>query len=248
MPIKVVPLGAGQDVGRSCIMVEVGGKVIMLDCGIHMVHEQKFPDFDYLRSVNWQKTKLLRTLNQHKVSQQLQKKEDDGFFTDLIDLVIVTHFHLDHCGALPYFSEAIGYHGPILATAPTKAIIPLMLEDFRKVSIAQRGGVDAFSSEMIKQCVNKVFTIGLHETQYYGPDKDIKVTAYYAGHVLGAAMFAIECNGESVVYTGDFNMTADRHLGSAWIDKLKPDLVITETTYATTIRDSKRSREREFLK
>ena len=66
MPIKVVPLGAGQDVGRSCIMVEVGGKVIMLDCGIHMVHEQKFPDFDYLRSVNWQKTKLLRTLNQHK--------------------------------------------------------------------------------------------------------------------------------------------------------------------------------------
>ena len=77
---------------------------------------------------------------------------------------------------------------------------------------------------------------------------NIKVTAYYAGHVLGAAMFAIECNGEKVVYTGDFNMTADRHLGSAWIEKVKPDLVITETTYATTIRDSKRSREREFLK
>ena len=76
---------------------------------------------------------------------------------------------------------------------------------------------------------------------------NINVTAYYAGHVLGAAMFHIECNGETVVYTGDFNMTADRHLGSAWIAKLKPDLVITETTYATVIRDSKRSREREFL-
>jgi integrator complex subunit 11 len=61
-------------------------------------------------------------------------------------------------------------------------------------------------------------------------------------------MFHVECNGESVVYTGDYNTTADRHLGSAWIDKLKPDLCITETTYATTIRDSKRSREREFLK
>ncbi len=57
----------------------------------------------------------------------------------------MTHFHLDHCGALPYFTEAIGYSGPILATAPTKAIIPLMLEDFRKVSVAQKGGVDAFS-------------------------------------------------------------------------------------------------------
>ena len=167
-------------------------------------------------------------------------------FTDIIDLVIVSHFHLDHCGALPYFTEAVGYSGPIVATPPTKAIIPLMLEDFRKISVAQKGGVDAFSAEMIKNCIDKIQTIQLHETMVF--HGDIKVTAYYAGHVLGAAMFNIECNGESVVYTGDFNMTADRHLGSAWIDKLKPDLVITETTYATTIRDSKRSREREFLK
>lgn len=36
--------------------------------------------------------------------------------------------------------------------------------------------------------------------------------------------------------------------GPAKIDKLRPDLLITETTYATTIRDSKRCRERDFLK
>jgi integrator complex subunit 11 len=53
---------------------------------------------------------------------------------------------------------------------------------------------------------------------------------------------------QTVVYTGDYNMTPDRHLGSAWIDNCAPDLIITETTYATTIRDSKRSRERDFLK
>ena len=34
--IRVVPLGAGQDVGRSCIIVTIGGKNIMLDCGMHM--------------------------------------------------------------------------------------------------------------------------------------------------------------------------------------------------------------------
>jgi integrator complex subunit 11 len=39
-------------------------------------------------------------------------------------------------------------------------------------------------------------------------------------------------------------MTPDRHLGSATIDaKLRPTLLITETTYATTIRGSKRMRE-----
>jgi len=43
-------------------------------------------------------------------------------------------------------------------------------------------------------------------------------------------------------------MTADRHLGSAWIDKCRPDLLISESTYATTIRDSKRCRERDLLK
>ena len=35
---------------------------------------------------------------------------------------------------------------------------------------------------------------------------------------------------------------------SAWIDGCRPDLLITESTYATTIRDSKRARERDFLK
>lgn len=34
--IKVTPLGAGQDVGRSCILISIGGKNVMLDCGMHM--------------------------------------------------------------------------------------------------------------------------------------------------------------------------------------------------------------------
>lgn len=34
--IKVTPLGAGQDVGRSCILLSIGNKNIMLDCGMHM--------------------------------------------------------------------------------------------------------------------------------------------------------------------------------------------------------------------
>jgi integrator complex subunit 11 len=35
--IQLTPLGAGQDVGRSCILVSLGGKNIMFDCGMHMV-------------------------------------------------------------------------------------------------------------------------------------------------------------------------------------------------------------------
>lgn len=52
-------------------------------------------------------------------------------------------------------------------------------------------------------------------------------------------MFEIRVGSQSVVYTGDFNMTPDRHLGSAWIDRVRPDLLITESTYCTFVRDSK---------
>lgn len=48
--------------------------------------------------------------------------------------------------------------------------------------------------------------------------------------------------------SGDYNTSADRHLGAAaTVSRLRPDLLISESTYGTTIRDSKKSREREFL-
>ncbi|KAI7825178.1 integrator complex subunit 11-like protein [Gamsiella multidivaricata] len=173
MTIQIVPLGAGQDVGRSCILVTIGGKNIMLDCGMHM-----------------------------------------------------------------------GFNGKVLQRV--QAICPILLEDYRKITVEKKGERNFFTSQNIKDCMKKVIAVNLHQTIMV--DDDLEICAYYAGHVLGAAMFYIRVGEESLVYTGDYNMTPDRHLGSAWIDKVRPDVLITESTYATTIRDSKRSRERDFLK
>lgn len=220
--IKITPLGAGQDVGRSCILLSMGGKNIMLDCGMHMGYndERRFPDFSYI--------------------------VPEGPITSQIDCVIISHFHLDHCGALPYMSEIVGYTGPIYMTHPTKAIAPILLEDMRKVAVERKGESNFFTSQMIKDCIKKVTAVTLHQSVMV--DSELEIKAYYAGHVLGAAMFWIKVGSQSVVYTGDYNMTPDRHLGAAWIDKCRPDLLISESTYATTIRDSKRCRERDFLK
>lgn len=220
--LRITPLGAGQDVGRSCILLTIGGKNIMLDCGMHMGFndDRRFPDFTY----------ITRT----------------GKLTNHLDCVIISHFHLDHCGALPYMSEMVGYDGPIYMTHPTKAICPILLEDYRKITVERKGESNFFTSEMIKTCMKKVIAVNLHQTIQV--DDELEIKAYYAGHVLGAAMFHMRVGNQSVVYTGDYNMTPDRHLGAAWIDKCRPDLLITETTYATTIRDSKRCRERDFLK
>lgn len=76
----------------------------------------------------------------------------------------LSHFHLDHCGALPYMSEMVGYDGPIYMTHPTKAICPILLEDFRKITVDKKGETNFFTSQMIKDCMKKVVPLNLHQT------------------------------------------------------------------------------------
>ncbi|KAF7133503.1 hypothetical protein RHSIM_Rhsim09G0089400 [Rhododendron simsii] len=222
MAIETLVLGAGQEVGKSCVVVSINGKRIMFDCGMHMGHQDhlRYPDFSLISK--------------------------SGDFNNALSCIIITHFHLDHIGALPYFTEVCGYNGPIYMTYPTKALGPLMLEDYRKVMVDRRGEEEQFSSENILQCMRKVTAVDLKQTVQV--DKDLQIRAYYAGHVIGAAMFYAKVGDTAMVYTGDYNMTPDRHLGAAQIDRLRLDLLITESTYATTVRDSKYAREREFLK
>ncbi|CAI0410470.1 unnamed protein product, partial [Linum tenue] len=215
MGIECLVLGAGQEIGKSCVVVTINGKRIMFDCGMHLGHsdDERYPDFSLI----------------------------DGS----LDCVVITHFHLDHIGALPYFTEVIGYNGPIYMTYPTKALAPLMLEDFLRISVG-RGVEEKFTADDISACMKKVTPIDLKQNIQVG--KDLQIRAYYAGHVLGAAMVYAKVGDASMVYTGDYNMTPDRHLGAAQIDPLELDLVITESTYATTVRDSKHASERKFLK
>ncbi|CAI0420398.1 unnamed protein product, partial [Linum tenue] len=215
MGIECLVLGAGQEIGKSCVIVTINGMRIMFDCGMHLGHsdEERYPDFSLI----------------------------DGS----LDCVVITHFHLDHIGALPYFTEVVGYNGPIYMTYPTKALAPLMLEDFLRISVG-RGVEEKFTAEDISACMKKVTPIDLKQNIQVG--KDLQIRAYYAGHVLGAAMVYAKVGDASMVYTGDYNMTPDRHLGAAQIDPLELDLVITESTYATTVRDSKYASERKFLK
>ncbi|XP_009765931.1 cleavage and polyadenylation specificity factor subunit 3-II [Nicotiana sylvestris] len=221
MAIECLVLGAGQEVGKSCVVVTINGKKIMFDCGMHMgyLDHRRYPDFSLISK--------------------------SGDFNNALSCIIITHFHLDHIGALPYFTEVCGYNGPIYMTYPTKALAPLMLEDYRKVMVDRRGEAEQFSSEHITECMKKVTAVDLKQTVLV--DRDFLIRAYYAGHVLGAAMFYAKVGDAAIVYTGDYNMTPDRHLGAAQIDRLQLDLVITESTYATTFRDSKYAREREFL-
>ena len=81
----------------------------MLDCGMHMgfQDERRFPDFSFVSGP---------ALNEGNGPGMA----DAAPLTEHLDAVIISHFHLDHCGALPYMTEMVGYKGPIYMTAPTK--------------------------------------------------------------------------------------------------------------------------------
>lgn len=220
--MQVIPLGAGQDVGKSCILVAIEDKTIMFDCGMHMGYndKRKFPDFSYIQKL--------------------------GPLSKVIDCIIISHFHIDHCGALPYFTEILGYNGPIYMTHPTKSALPIILEDSRKI-LELKNNKDniVFTQAQINSCMSKIISIDMNET--FEVSKGFFIKPYYAGHVIGAAMFYAKYKGQSVVYTGDFSTLADRHLKSAQIDALKPDLLITESTYGGVKRECKKSKERKML-
>lgn len=50
-----------------------------------------------------------------------------------------------------------GYDGPVYMTYPTKAICPILLEDYRKISVERKGVSESnfYTSQMIKNAMKK---------------------------------------------------------------------------------------------
>ncbi|KAK7310046.1 hypothetical protein RJT34_07254 [Clitoria ternatea] len=58
----------------------------------------------------------------------------DEIVPSTVDVLLITHFHLDHAASLPYFLEKTTFRGRVFMTYATKAIYKLLLSDFVKVS------------------------------------------------------------------------------------------------------------------
>ncbi|PSC69750.1 Cleavage and polyadenylation specificity factor subunit 3 [Micractinium conductrix] len=212
--VQVLPLGAGQEVGRSCIIVRYGGKMVMLDCGVH-------PGFFGLASL--------------------------PFFDEVdlaeVDVMLVTHFHLDHCAAVPYVTGHTPFRGRVLMTHATKAIVHTLLKDFVKVS---RGGSGEglYTEKDLDAAMEKTEVVDFHQTVDVG---GVRVTAYRAGHVLGAAMFQVEIGGMRLLYTGDYSRIPDRHMPPADLPDQRPHIVVVESTYGVSRHLPREEREQRFV-
>ncbi|EIJ89784.1 cleavage and polyadenylation specificity factor subunit 3 [Nematocida parisii] len=211
---RILPLGAGSEVGRSCVVTKFRGVTVMFDCGVHPAYTgvSSLPFFDLIDPAE-------------------------------IDVILVTHFHLDHAGALPYFTERSGFKGKIYMTHPTRAIFRWLLNDYVRVSNVSSEN-DLFTEKELAQCYDKIIPID------YGqeiPLKNITIIAYNAGHVLGAAMFLVKNEDISLLYTGDYSREEDRHLKAAVIPPMPIDILISESTYGVQCHQSKEERETRFI-
>lgn len=211
--VRITPLGAGQEVGRSCHIIEFKGKTIMLDCGIHP-GKPGLSGLPYLDMID----------------------------AASIDLLLITHFHLDHAAALPYFLEKTDFKGKVYMTHPTKSIYKLILMDYVKVSTISVEET-LYDEKDLLNSMKKIDCLNFHQVVHHN---GIKFWCYNAGHVLGAAMFMIEIAGVRILYTGDYSCREDRHLMAAEIPPMKPDILIVEATYGVQTLQSVEDREKRL--
>ncbi|CAG9466846.1 unnamed protein product [Pedinophyceae sp. YPF-701] len=210
---EIIPLGAGQEVGRSCVVLRYRDHSVMLDCGIH-------PGFRGMESL--------------PVFEEVDIAS--------IDACLVTHFHLDHCAAVPHLVGKLDFKGRLLMTHPTKAIYYTLLQDLIKLN--RDSGEDAlFTDEDLEKSMQLAEVVDFHQEVDIG---GIKVVAYKAGHVLGAAMFMVDILGLRVLYTGDYSRIPDRHMAAAEIPPVRPHVVIVESTYGVSSHTPREERERQF--
>ena len=242
--LKIKALGAGQEVGRSCVLIQFRGRSILFDCGIHPGKNGRdsLPLLDDIRDVK-------------------------------LDCVLITHFHSDHCAALPYLitRTTLGRSQPkIFMTQPTRTLYEYVTKDFIRKAMrgnfgaaaAARSGIDLSSTEAfgnesgsigsqlyeeadIDRTNALIEVIGFDETKEY---RGIRITCLNAGHVLGACMFLVEIDEKRVLYTGDFSCQEDHHLMGAKVPAVPSvDVLIVESTYGINNHDPREKREKDFL-
>ncbi|MDO8523740.1 MAG: MBL fold metallo-hydrolase [bacterium] len=120
-----------------------------------------------------------------------------------VDAIFFTHAHADHIGLFPKLVKE-GFRGKAYATAPTRALMPIMLEDSLHIMADEAKRCDdeaPYTAEDVTRAVSMV------EELPYGKKIQLSagfsVTLYNAGHIIGSASAAIDAFGTRAVFTGD---------------------------------------------
>lgn len=163
-----------------------------------------------------------------------------------IDLVILTHAHLDHTGFIPLLIHN-GYGGQILCTTPTWHLSRLLLSDAallnskrlarktNRMKYSSRGGFpleEIYLEKEVEKSMDRFVTLAFN--QPFEIRNGCKITFIPAGHLLGAGhlLLEIEEDGQwkKIGFSGDIGR-ADYPLLHDPAPMPAVDYLICESTY-----------------
>ena len=215
--IKINFLGAAGVVTGSKFLIETSEKNILIDCGM-------FQGLKELRELNW---------------------NDLPVDVKTIDVVLLTHGHLDHVGYLPRLLQQ-GFHGKIIGTAPTLAIAEIILRDSAKIheEDAEKANKEkytkhdpalAFYTTLEVEKTLRFFQVEMID-KWIMLSENIAYRFQYNGHILGATYIDLDINGKRFVFSGDIGRPNDYLLE----DPIKPewaDYLFIESTYGNKLHE-----------
>lgn len=212
---KINFLGASGVVTGSKYLIETSELNILIDCGM------------------FQGIKELRDLNWHNLPVDVTT----------IDVVLLTHGHLDHVGYLPRLLKQ-GFKGAIIGTAPTLAIAEIILKDSAKIheEEAEKANKEKFTKHnpalpfyTVKEAED---TIKLFKAEV--DDKWLQLSEHisyrfnYNGHIIGATFIELDINGKRFVFSGDIGRTDDYLLADPKTPEWA-DILFVESTYGNKL-------------
>lgn len=207
--------GAAQQVTGSMHLLETAHYKILIDCGLDYEH-----------------------------SGSLEQNEDFPFDPAEIDVVVLTHAHIDHSGNIPTLIKN-GFDGQILCTSPTAALSELLMLDSVNIFLkkekkkVKRGGKNftkytkpLYLQKHVMDATERFVTLPFNKP--FKITGEIELTFIPIGHLLGAAavVFEVEENGtkKRIAFTGDVGRKGYPILQDPEIIP-QVDYLICESTY-----------------
>lgn len=221
--MKITFLGAARQVTGSKHLIELeNGKRILLDCGLF----------------------------QGKGSDTSTQNRHFGFHPKSIDMVILSHAHIDHSGLLPRLT-AEGYKGEIHCTHATRDLCEIMLKDSAFIQESDVKYINRARAENGKPPIKPLYTgddveatMPLFRSHDYGKRvqlaDDVWVEFTDAGHILGSAVVNLRVKDgkqyHRIAFTGDIGRYSNRILRAPQAFP-QCDYLIAESTYGDRLHN-----------
>lgn len=223
MNITLTSHGAAREVTGTCHELNVGGKRMLLDCGLFQGRRKETRDKNAMFAFD--------------------PKKD-------IDAVVLSHAHADHVARMPLLSKK-GYDGPIFSTYATQDLSEVMLldsayiqekdEEFfqRHLKSSMLPSAGPLYTQQDATDVMRLF-VGKNYREPFQVIPGVMCEFLEAGHILGSAMvlLTIDAGGKTmrIGFTGDVGRST---LPIIRDPEQMPqvDYLISESTYGDRAHD-----------